>query len=142
MVNLMGTEHSAEDQSPPVQAYVPPVQYTPSAQAPVEAPAPGPVRADVQIPRYAQPVEAPSVPAKAPRYDVLTVTVTNTKVVQHIDPQGHAMLLAKASRKDAPGDRFSLICHTAKSSCTMTEAMYRSTISPSMVSVGTANATV
>ena len=31
---------------------------------------------------------------------------------------GHAMLLAKADRKDAPDDRFSPICHTARSTCT------------------------
>ncbi len=77
--------------------YIPPVQDVASAQAPVVVPA---------------------TPTEAPRSDVLMVTVIKTKVVQHIDPMGHAMLLAKAYRKDAPDDRFSLICHTARSSCT------------------------
>ncbi len=84
-------------QSPQVPPYIPPVQDVPSAQAPVDVPA---------------------TPTEAPRSDVLMVTVIKTKVVQHIDPMGHAMLLAKAYRKDAPDDRFSLICHTARSSCT------------------------
>jgi hypothetical protein len=129
LVNLSATERSAEAQAPLVQAYVPPVeapttpavlpryvqpvqdlqpvQSAPLAQAPVERPA-------AQAPR----VEAPSVPTSTAPSDLLTVTVVKTKVVQHIDPQGHDMLFAKAYSKDSPDNTFSLICHTAKSSCT------------------------
>ena len=67
------------------------------------------------------------------------VTVTETKVVKHIDPQGHAMLLAKAYRKHFPDDRFSLICHTARSSCkiiakvrTTTRGSYNRVIRPTI----------
>ena len=85
----------------------------------VEPPA-TPSKSDVQVPRYSSKpgFQVSSASAEAPRSDVLTVTVTKMKVVQHIDPQGHAMLFAKAFRKDAPDDEFSLICHTGKSSCT------------------------
>lgn len=103
----------------PVQAEVPPVQSAPSTQATVEPPA-TPSEAGVQVPRYGgKPgFQAPSALAEAPRSEVMMVTVTKTKVVQHIDQMGHAMLLARAYRKDTPDDRFSLICHTGKSSCT------------------------
>ena len=108
--------------SPPVQQtqapqYIPPVQYAPSPQAPVEVPV---VSSEaVEVPRPGgKPDRTSSALGEVSRSDVLTVTVTRTKVVQQIDPQGHAMLLAIAYRKDAPDDRFSLICHTAKPSCT------------------------
>lgn len=128
----------AEAQASPVEAYVPPVQSTaetpryaqpvqetqPSQDAvPAQSPSP-PTATEVPsvssdaVPSYSgKPSRAPSALAEDARSDVLMVTVTETKVVKHIDPQGHAMLLAKAYRKDAPDDRFSLICHTARSSC-------------------------
>jgi hypothetical protein len=40
LVNLMTAERSAEARSPTLQPYAPPIQYSPSAQAPVEAPVP------------------------------------------------------------------------------------------------------
>lgn len=96
----------------PVPAQPVPAQ-SPSPQAPIEVPS---VSSDA-APSSGKPDRAPPASAEGARSDVLMVTVTETKVVKHIDPQGHAMLLARAYRKDAPDDRFSLICHTARSSC-------------------------
>jgi hypothetical protein len=140
LVNLTPAEAPAEANSLPMAAprYEQPVQNdTPPSQAPAEEPnyeqpsvqnVPS-AQASVESPPSSAlpPTEAVKVPSDAPAVatsssatpsDLLTVTVTETKVVQHIDAQGHAMLLASAYRKSAPDERFSLICHTAKSSCT------------------------
>jgi len=65
LVDLMATERSSEAQTPPLQPYVPPIQYAPSAQPPAEAPAPSippvqhPATADPSTTKSSKPRPAP-----------------------------------------------------------------------------------
>ncbi|MGA2336755.1 MAG: hypothetical protein ABSG08_15415 [Terriglobales bacterium] len=91
---------SIEVQPPPVQPYVPPIQYAPSAQAPVE---------DTQA--------ASSAAERSPVEGEATLIVVVTSTRSAADTEGHTMRFATGHATADPNLELELVCDDVHASC-------------------------